>query len=371
MKHFERRGFKESLDKAIASIARAYGFAGTPSTLPKKNIADADNETQENTLLIASLAGAGDASAYNVQSWGVLRAKGTSRVIFTVQNPKHAIAQAFVVKASLATAEAAGLTDCKVLLTSVGDDESRRRYLREAGNFFKKHAKEIQESFPEMRTHEDPDGSIQAIAESDHALAASLPRTIDYLSESSRKVMLETISLLESLGIPYELTARLPYTPEINRELVFAIEGMNDAGEAQIIATGGRFQSPRHGKETKKNEANIIGIAVSVPETLDMRNMESDEDPACFVVHVGEAARLKAFGLLDSLWRARIVLDQAILAEGISDQMQRANKSGAKYVTIIGQREALDGTAILKNVSTQLQETVPLDRLLTRLSRVR
>lgn len=370
MKNFEQRGFKESIDRVIASVAHAYGFTSAPTVIPKKNIVDADGDSQENTLLIASLAGSVGAQEQNVQSWGILKSKGASRVVFTITNPKHAIAQAFVVKASLATAEASGFVDCKVLLTSVGDDESRRRYVRELGNFFKKNMKALTDDFLDLPMHDDPDKAAQMIAASEHPLKDALPRTVDYLSENSRKVMLETISLLETLHIPYELAPRLPHTAHINRELVFAIEGENSKGERIVVATGGKFQGQKHGKDAKKNEANIIGISVSVPETLDSRDMAESVPPACFVVHVGEAAKLKAFTLLDSLWRAHIALDQAILAASIQDQMQLAQKSGAKYIAIVGQREALDGTAILKNVATQLQETMSVDRLITRLARV-
>jgi histidyl-tRNA synthetase len=86
---------------------------------------------------------------------------------------------------------------------------------------------------------------------------------------------------------------------------------------------------------------------------------------------VGEAAKLKAFQLLGSLWNAHIALDQALLASTIEQQMQYAQKSGAKYVTIIGQREALDETAIVRNAATQLQETLPLDKMITKLSKAR
>jgi histidyl-tRNA synthetase len=276
-----------------------------------------------------------------------------------------------VVKASLATAEASGFSDCKVLLSSVGDEESRRRYVREMGNFFKKNAKAISDEFGELDIHNNPDEAVHTISESASPLKESLPRTIDFLSEPSRKVMLETISLLESLNIPYELNPRLSYIPGVNRELVFGIEGSDKKGNRHLIASGGRFETEKKTKDNKKHEPNIIGIAVNIPEPIDARDMSTRELPTCFVVHVGEAAKLKAFTLLDSLWRAQIALSQAILMESIQNQMELAQQSGAKYITIVGQREALDGTAILKNVSTQFQETMTTDKLVSRLAKAR
>lgn len=371
MKSFERRGIKESLDQVISSVARAYGFTNAPVVIPKKSVVGSSNDAEDGTLLVAALAGKLGQDDQNAQAWGVLKGKGASHVVFAIANPQHAIAQAFVIKASLATAESSGLTNCKVLLTSVGDDESRRRYVREMGNFFKKNAKELAEDFADLDVHTDPDAAIQTIAESDHPLKDALPRTIDYLSEPSRKVMLETISLLETLEIPYELSPRLSYVPQVHKELVFAIEGENKKGERIVAASGGRFQEDKGNKQNKKDIRSIIGIAVSVPETLDARDMLDESRPACFVVHVGEAAKLKAFGLLGSLWGAHVALDHALLTSSIQDQMQIAQQSGAKYITIVGQREALDGTAILRNVSTQLQETVPVTALVSRLARVR
>lgn len=372
MKQFERRGIKESIDKVISSAAHAYGFTNAPVAIPKKQVAGSDNDTEASTLLVAALAGHIGNGKHNAQAWGVMRGKGASHVVYAITNPQHAIAQAFVIRASLATAESGGFQDCTVLITSVGDDESRRRYVREMGNFFKRNAKVLAEEFADLPIHDNPDLAIQRIAESDHPLKDSLPRTIDYLSESSRKVMLETISLLEALEVPYQLDARLSFVPEVHREIVFAIEGADHKGERSIVASGGRFEEQKEkGKRTsKKDVESIIGIAVSVPETLEARDMVTEERPACFVVHVGEAAKLKAFGLLGSLWDAHIALDQALLTTSIGEQMELAQESGAKYITIVGQREALDGTAILKNAGTQLQETLPVDKLISRLARV-
>lgn len=364
MRSFERKGFRESLDRVITSVAHTYGFTSTPVAIPKKDLSGATSDTEENTLLVAALAGRMGDSTQNTQAWGVLKGKGASRVVYAVANPKHAIAQAFVVKASLTTAESSGFTDCKVLLTSVGDAESRRRYVREMGNFFKKNAKDLPDEIKELAAT-DPDAAVVELGNSDHPLKDALPRTIDYLSESSRKIMLETISLLETLEITYDLEPRLAFTPEVNRELVFAIEGADKKGERHIIASGGKYQ------EDKKDGTSIVGIAVSVPETLEARDLAEPPAPACFVVHIGEAAKLKSFNLLDTLWRAHVDLDQAILTASIQDQMQLAKDSKVKYIAIVGQREALDGTAILKNASTQLQETLPVDKLVSRLSRAR
>ncbi|MEK7613752.1 MAG: His/Gly/Thr/Pro-type tRNA ligase C-terminal domain-containing protein [Patescibacteria group bacterium] len=366
MKSFERGRERESLDAQIISVARAYGFTNPPVSVTRKDANDIPEGLDKDTGFIATVAGKMGPVTQTTQAWGTARKGNGTAVVFTALSAKIAIAQAFVVKAALSVVEAAGFAETVVLISSVGDAESRRRYLRELGNFFKKYGKELPDDILSLAL-KHPEAAATTIVESGHPLTDSLPRTIDYLSEPSRKIMLETITLFEKLGIQYELDARLPYTPEVNQELVFAISGIDEKGTRVHVAKGGRFEY--QGK--KKDALELVGMSVSMPDVVDVRGTSTKQVPACFVVHVGEAAKLKAFTLLDSLWRAHITLGQALLAETIDEQMRHARESETKYVAIIGQREALDNTVIIKNTGTQMQETIPVSTLLNRMSRVR
>lgn len=366
MRTLERGPQRESLDAAIMSVANTYGFVGQPHTITRNDLSDVPEEVDRDTALITTLASKIGPVTQTTQAWATSKKSGGTTVVFAAASQKLSIAQAFVVKAALATAESAGFVDPIVLISSVGDQESRRRYVRELGNFFKKFVKDLPEDVLAVSV-KNPDEAVRMLLEQEHPLGESVPRTIDFLSESSRKIMLETISLFESLDIQYELDSRLPYTPELNRELIFAVEGYDRRGTRVRVATGGRFQE----EKKKKDKTEVIGMSVSLDDQLDVRGLHDAYMPACFVVHVGEAAKLRAFTLLDSLWRAHIALGQALLADTIQDQMENAKQSEAKYIAIIGQREALDNTVILKNVSTQLQETIPVEKLIARMSRVR
>jgi len=367
MRTLERGPRRESLDAAIMSVAQTYGFTSQPVSITRNDLGDIPEHVDRDTALIATLAGKMGHVTQTTQMWATAKKGGGTNVVFAAASPKLSIAQAFVVKAALATSEAAGFENPLVLISSVGDAESRRRYVRELGNFFKKNAKEIPEEILEM-SGKEPDAAARLLIEEEHELAESLPRTIDFLSESSRKIMLETISLFESLEIQYELDSRLPYVPDVQRELIFAIEGTDRKGNIVRVATGGRLQDETKGK--KKDQTDIIGMSVAIDDQLDIRTSRNDTKPACFVVHVGEAAKLRSFTLLDSLWRAHIALEQALLSDTVTDQMEKAKDSEAKYIAIIGQREALDNTVIIKNAATQLQETVTVDKFISRMSRV-
>lgn len=367
MRTLERGPRRESLDAVVMSVAQTYGFTTSPVSITRNDLGDVPDNVDRDTALVATITRKMGHVTQTVQAWGTAKKGGGTNIVFAAASPKLSIAQAFVVKAALATVEAAGFEHPLVLISSVGDAESRRRYVRELGNFFKKHGKDLPEEVADT-AHKSPDDAVRILIESEHPLGESLPRTIDYLSESSRKIMLETITLFEALEIRYELDSRLPYAPDFERELIFAVVAEDRKGNMVRIASGGRFQEEVRGKKKEKTE--LVGMSVTLDESLDIRGAGAAPAPACFVLHIGEAAKMRAFTLLDSLWRAQVALDQALLSNTIAEQTEKAKGSGAKYYAIIGQREALDDTIIIKNAATQLQETISIDKFISRMSRV-
>jgi len=240
----------------------------------------------------------------------------------------------------------------------VGDTESRKRFTRELSNFFRKQ----QEVLPADLKHlavRDPDAAYRELLKTDNPLLARAPRSIDYLSEASRKTMLATLTLLESVGIPYAMNPRLLAYPGVNSDLVFSIEGTAKDGSRATLASGGRFDE--YGKHEKGKAANAVAVSVELPKRVDCENMS--EEPACFLVHVGDAAKLKAFEVIEALWRAHVAVGQALLAENLREQIQAGASVRARYLAIVGQREALDGTVIVRNTGTQMQTTLSADKL--------
>ncbi|MDE2078783.1 MAG: ATP phosphoribosyltransferase regulatory subunit [Patescibacteria group bacterium] len=355
MHSLERGKRHEKLGNAIGRIAYAYGFTAAPVTLSRKAVANqaaSDAKTSAAMALIDAKNAPVDA-----QSWGAARSTHGTVIAFSVSNPRHAIAHAIAVKTALAVAEEAGYAELAVEINSVGDQESRKRFARELGNFFRKN---IEALAPEVRelAARDPEAAYRKLVALNDPVRERAPRSIDYLSENARKNMLSVLSFFESVGIPYTMNPRLVGDPGVHSEILFAIEGTNRRGERLTVATGGRYESPK--RERGKTES-AVGMSVEVPERIDLEAL--DEAPACFVVHVGDIAKLRAFSVLEALWRAHIAVGQALMAETLRDQMLASTGAKTRYVAIIGQREALDGTVIIRNASTQIQTVLPLEKL--------
>jgi histidyl-tRNA synthetase len=361
MRSLERGRQYESIDASLARIAYAYGFTNSPVQIPKKALALSDDPgLAASAALVKSAASAKSPT----HVWGSARGpKGGTTLSFAIVAARHAVAHVLVVEAARSVAELAGFTDLTVLVSSVGDQESKRRFARELGNFFRKNV----DSVPAELKHaaaQDPESAYRTLLAKSDPLVEKAPHAIDFLSENSRKTMLETLALFESIGVQYVIDPLLPADPGFHAELIFAIDGTDRKGVRSRIASGGRFD-----ELLKKNGSNDRAVSVSVvmPDRVEPELV--NEAPVCFVVHVGDAAKLKTFGILTALWKANFTVTQALMADTLREQIDRARSAGARYLAIVGQREALDGTVIVRNLATQLQMTVPADKLVGQVGR--
>lgn len=362
---FEGRLGRESLDKSIGRIAATYGFSAPPIQISKKSVqdlGDTDFDARAVQALLKSQAPAKKVS----QIWGSTKRSGATTFSFTILASRHSISHALVIKTALSVLELAGYSDLVVGVSSIGDAESRRRFVRELQSFFRKNASVVPHDTLK-RAQTDPEGAYRTILTEGGELAEKLPRPIDFLSENSRKTMVDTLHMFEAVGIEYELQAHLPSTRGVHAELLFAISAVDTKGVRQIAATGGRLDELM--KKSGPAIGHSVGLALTVQESVDLE--PAGGKLACFVVHVGEAAKLKSFSLLDALWRADIAVRQALVAESLREQMDEAKRTGAKYIAIVGQREAIDGTVIVRNVDSGQQLSLTADKLAGYLSRTR
>ena len=85
--------------------------------------------------------------------------------------------------------------------------------------------------------------------------------------------------------------------------------------------------------------------------------------PKFYLVQLGREAKIKTLGLIENLRSNRIPVHHFIGKDKLTAQLQSAEQLKVSYLIIIGQKEALDGTATIRNMSTRAQDTIPLAQL--------
>jgi len=108
-------------------------------------------------------------------------------------------------------------------------------------------------------------------------------------------------------------------------------------------------------------------------EDVDLFLPENPEDneikAAVFLAQVGDLAKKKSLKLLEELRLAKIRVGEGLHKESLSAQMRLADKVCAKYVLILGQKEALDNEIILREMKSGEQKEFSLDKVVKELKK--
>ncbi len=90
--------------------------------------------------------------------------------------------------------------------------------------------------------------------------------------------------------------------------------------------------------------------------------IESSRHVDVFLVQLGDMGRKKALAVFEEFREAGIIVGEAFAKSSIKSQMEIANRRTAKWTMVIGQKEVLDGTAILRDMDSGTQEIIDVKK---------
>jgi histidyl-tRNA synthetase len=80
--------------------------------------------------------------------------------------------------------------------------------------------------------------------------------------------------------------------------------------------------------------------------------------PKVFLVQLGNAGKKKSLKLFENLRQAGISAAESLSRDSIKAQLKIADYLKVKLALILGQQEALEGTVIIRDMATGVQEVV-------------
>ena len=270
----------------------------------------------------------------------------------------RAIADAVVIRAILALARDLFHEEPTVRINSMGDKETRARYARELSTFFKKRSETLPE---ECVARAKQDVFLAAELTILRERAEDLPAPTEHLSDASRKRFEDLLEYLEMTETPYELARTLISRGSVWNDTCFEISvggrrvawgsRYNDLArhffpDAPFSATGAVFQIASEGRAVKKASSARLRFSF---------------------VHIGDEAKRLSIKLAEDFRKARVSLSQDIGVESLTEQLHLAERRNSPYLLIMGRKEALEGSAILRNRQTQEETILPLEGLAERL----
>lgn len=297
---------------------------------------------------------------------------GESAITLHIFNVEKSIAEAILIQTIRSLLNDIGHSDHIVKINSVGDVDSRNRYNRELTGFLRKRLDEMppvaRDLFKEHATT-----ALMHLVEKEHDLAFKSPSPLEYLSDPSRRHFREIVEYLDMSGTPYEIDPKLIGHHQCFNDALFSFEFCDDRGailpESPLLIKGGRYGT--FFEKYLKKPVPAVGAVVIMKgkKTATRVALHKVKRPAVHMVHLGFAPKIRSLILIDELRRDGIMVDQDLASDSLSNQLRRAEDNGARFSIIIGQKEFVDGTVILRDMLGKNQETIPQNTLVTRLRR--
>jgi histidyl-tRNA synthetase len=291
---------------------------------------------------------------------------GEPAVTFHIFNVERSIAEAILIQVTRALAIELGHTDHTVRINSLGDRDSVARYTREVTNFLKKRLDHMPANARELMK-EHPLSALSNLLEEDHELGSRGPSPLEFLSDASRKHFREIIEYLDMSETPYEIDSKMLAHHEYYSDAIFSIDVVGE--ENNLSIKGGRFNEFMH-RNTKSKTPAVGAVAILKNTKIPARLPRiKSVTPAVYVVHLGFGPKIRSLMLIDALRQAGIPVMHSLASDSLSTQLRDAEAKGVRYTVIIGQKEFVEGTVILRDMNVRNQEYIEQNHLIKRLKK--
>lgn len=279
---------------------------------------------------------------------------------------EKSVADALIIKVMLTILEEAGYGKLSVDVNSLGDKECRVAYRKELVTYFKKHLgkltphqKDLLRENP-LRLLDSKDANLEEIK-------AGVPESVHHLTGPAKQHFKEVLKYLESMDVDYRMNSSLVRGLDYYSRTVFEIfepQGSDPTVPPLAISAGGRYDGLGRLLGSRKPTPAVGGaigvdrvVTSGMGETLAPRLLKK---PKVFFIQFGFDAKLKSLPIIETMRKARISIRQSLSKDSLSAQLSIAERMGIPWVIILGQREVIENTIIIRNMETRSQDVVPV-----------
>jgi histidyl-tRNA synthetase len=197
------------------------------------------------------------------------------------------------------------------------------------------------------------------------------PKPIGCLSDESRLHFKEVLEYLESLDIPYKINDCLISDRRYASGTVFEIKqkASNPKASDESLAVGFRCDQACK-KLGFKKEVPMIGVKISFKSDFEKRQLPRIKKASVFFIQLGDEAKHKSLKVIDILRKENIFINHSLGRDKFAGQMAMAERMKVPFILIMGKKEAMDETVMIRDVSTRSQETIKISDLALHLKKL-
>lgn len=251
-------------------------------------------------------------------------------------------------------------------INSLGTPQSRQAYRDILRDYFKAHQDQLDEDSL-RRLESNPLRILDTKNPAMATLVANAPLLTDYLDEESALHFKTLCHHLDLVGISYVINPRLVRGLDYYSRTVFEWV-TTELGSQDAVCSGGRYDglvAQLGGEHTP-----AMGWALGEERIINLMQVQGVQIPLntvdVYVVLVGQQAESVGLALVERL-RTQLPgcrIDTNCGGGSFKSQLKRADRSGARYAVILGEVEAQQQRAAIKDLrSDSAQEEVTWDLL--------
>lgn len=254
-----------------------------------------------------------------------------------------------------------------VQINSIGTPETRHAYLTELVQYFRQHRSRLSED-DKRRLQKNPLRLLDSKESNMAELLAEAPQIVDWLDENSKNHFMKVLEFLDEAGVSYVLNPHLVRGLDYYTRTVFEIWEAGDEGEHSQNALGGGGRYDGLIEQLGGRPTPACGFAIGMDRVARLmmdRNIVPPSSPKVqiFFAQLGDAARRVGLRLFEEFRLARIPVSEASGKNALKAQLEVANKAGVAYTMILGQKEVLDGTIIIRDMESGAQEIADIGKI--------
>ncbi|MFJ7770469.1 histidine--tRNA ligase [Streptomyces sp. NPDC097107] len=259
-----------------------------------------------------------------------------------------------------------GLQKFRILLNSLGDQECRPVYRAALQDFLR--GLDLDEEtlrradINPLRVLDDKRPDVQK-------QLTDAPLLRDYLCDACKAYHEEVRELITAAGVVFEddpkLVRGLDYYTRTTFEFVH--DGL---GSQSAVGGGGRYDglSEMIGGPSLPS----VGWALGVDRTVlaleaEGIGLDVPSVTSVFAVPLGEEARRILFAKVTELRKNGVAADFSYGGKGLKAAMKAANRSGARYALVLGERDLAEGVVQLKDMESGEQAAIGVNEIVAEL----
>lgn len=261
------------------------------------------------------------------------------------------------------------LKNLLVEINSIGDSQCRPYYKKLLTSFFRSREQALCSNC-RRRLHQNSLRILDCKEEKCRWLISQAPQLIDHLCEECHNHFKEVLEFLDEIELPYTLNPYLVRGLDYYTKTVFEITVQTpDSKIFSALTGGGRYDGLVKllgGRDTPATGASAgIERIIAVMKEKDIKLPKTGYqlEAKVFLAQIGNLAERKSLKLLEDFRKEKISVVESLGRDSLKAQLARADRIGVKYTLILGQREALEGTIIIRDMASGKQDIVKLEKV--------